>query len=407
MPLIDSVALFTCFTRQRYRMHLYRLVILGVIWCMTLGMSNAPTAFASSSTWITGAAVPLARFEAQGLVVKGKLYIFGGFYNNALSTTKRSDVYDIASNRWSRIADLPEPLTHAAQAADGTTMYLVGGYVGNNPGPSINRVWKYNIGSNAWSAGPALPVERGAGAAVVLGRSLHFFGGATRAKDSKSSTKDHADHFVLDLDGGTRWTTAKSLPNPRNHLGAAVLNGKAYVVGGQHTYNEGTTSQKQVDVYDPATDSWRRAADLPTARSHISASTFAMNGRIIVIGGSINNGTGGAASNEVTSYDPQANKWSRLTAIPAARKTPIAGTDGTRLVVSTGGLSSATATTWLSAMQVATTASEQQSVAPDANSSVSSSQGVIDTSKQAAFVCNLFEEINDNDDAISRSRWRD
>ena len=364
--------------------------LLLVISLLLLGMLPiTPASAAAAYTWSNGASAPLARFEAQGLVVDGKLYVFGGFYDKSLHATARVDVYNIAANSWRRLADLPEPLTHAGQTVDGNTIYLVGGYVGNNPGPSTNHVWKYNIGSNSWSAGPALPASRGGGAVVVLNHKLHFFGGATRRQGSKSSTADQAEHFVLSLDGGVRWTTAAPLPNPRNHLGAAVLNGKAYVLGGQHTYQEGTTSQKQVDVYNPATDSWARASDMPHSRSHISASTFVMDGRLIVAGGSVNNGTSGASTTEVAMYDPGSNRWSQLPTLPSGRKTPVAGTDGTRIVVSTGGQSSATSTTWRATPKTLSALAAEELLVGDAEAALASAQANLDQGQ--AFFCDFSE----------------
>lgn len=296
--------------------------------------------------WRTQAPAPQARFEAQGAAVNGKLYVLGGFYaSSPIRATRRSDVYDPATNTWQRIADMPETITHAAQAVDGETIYLVGGYVGDHPGPSTARVWKYNTRTNTWSAGPSLPAARGAGAAVRVGRNLHFFGGATRTAGTTDDT-DRANHYVLALDGGTQWTSATALPNPRNHLAGVALDGKLYAIGGQYRHDEGTTNQNQVDVYDPATKTWTRAANLPVPRGHITASTFVMDGRIIVIGGSVNNGSSGAASADVTAYDPQANLWLKLPSLPSGRKTPVADLIGGRIVVATGNGGGATSTTW-------------------------------------------------------------
>lgn len=300
--------------------------------------------------WRTLTPAPQARFEAQGAAVNGKLYVLGGFYaSSPIRATRRSDVYDPATNTWQRIADMPETITHAAQAVDGETIYLIGGYVGDHPGPSTARVWKYNTRTNTWSAGPSLPAGRGAGAAVRLGRNLHFFGGATRTAGTTDDT-DRANHYVLALDGGTQWTSAAPLPNPRNHLAGVALNGKLYAIGGQYRHEEGTTNQNQVDVYDPVTKAWTRAANLPVPRGHISASTFVMDGRIIVLGGSVNNGSGGASSADVTAYDPQANLWLKLPSLPSGRKTPVADAIGGRIVVSTGNGSGATSTTWSGAL---------------------------------------------------------
>src|SRR5437762_1201159 len=63
--------------------------------------------------WIDPATAPMARYEAAGAVVNNRLYVFGGYRNQQIQATSRSDVYDPATDKWSRIADMPEPLTHA------------------------------------------------------------------------------------------------------------------------------------------------------------------------------------------------------------------------------------------------------------------------------------------------------
>ena len=136
----------------------------------------------SPSTWVTVAPSPIPRFEAQEAVVNGKLYVFGGFVNSKLEATKRSDVYDQATDTWTQLPDLPQAITHAGVAVDGSTIYMAGGFVGNWPTGIAKTVFKYNVTSKTWSMGPSLPQPRGAGALVRLGRELHFFGGLNADK---------------------------------------------------------------------------------------------------------------------------------------------------------------------------------------------------------------------------------
>lgn len=285
-------------------------------------------------SWSDRAPAPQALAEAQGMMVGGKLYVMGGFFNTGEEATQRADVFDPATNRWTRLADVPAKLTHAATVDDGQgNIYLLGGYLGDHPGPSTNQVWKYSIATNTWSAGPSLPEARGAGAAARIGNQIHFFGGAVRT--DVSDTVDRSAHVVLDLATNT-WSTKAPLPNPRNHLGGVALNGKIYAIGGQRSFRENTENQDQVDVYDPQTDTWSQAAPMPNPRGHISASTFVWNNKIVVAGGSVNGAMFGLASTEVTMYEPQTNAWTRATPLPAARKTPVGGAWNNLLIVATG-----------------------------------------------------------------------
>lgn len=312
------------------------------------GITEAAPVGASATelfTWNTAAPSPLERFEAQGAAANGKLYVFGGFFNSSIDVTTRSDVYDPASDTWTQVADMPEALTHSAVVVDGQSIYLTGGYVGDHPGPSTDHIWRYDTITNLWSGALSLPAPRGAGAAVLLGRDLHFFGGATRTAGQLNEV-DQGDHYVLSLDGGTNWSNLAPLTNPRNHLAGVGLGGKIYAIGGQHERNEVDGNQNQVDVYNPATNTWKRVANLPVPRGHISSSTFVTDGRIDVIGGTLN---GNKPSADVTTYDPQANVWVKLPSLPAGRKTPVADVIGDQIDVTTGnakGGAVPTNTTW-------------------------------------------------------------
>jgi hypothetical protein len=303
-----------------------------------------PATSTAAISWTQRADATKAVSEAQGAAVDGKLYIFGGFDAN-LQTNAKVQVYDPAANTWSAARDMPEQITHGAVAVDGQTIYVAGGFVGNHPGPQTAHVWKYNVGTNTWTAGPNLPGARGGGALVRLGRTLHFFGGTERDVNNRDLyRRDSPEHWVLQLDGGTGWTAAAPLPNPRNHLAGTVLGGKIYALGGQHLGDETAGNQSAVHMYDPANNTWTARASLPLATGHINASTVILNGRIVVISGVTQNS---AEVANVSEYDPAANTWTALTPLPAPRQSPVADVMNGQLVVATGSLpSGAFATTW-------------------------------------------------------------
>ena len=118
------------------------------------------------------------------------------------------------------------------------------------------------------------------------------------------------------------------LPNGRSHLGVVALNGKIYAIGGQFGNDEGLTTQKYLDVWDPANPSvWTRLADMPTAISHIASATFVFGDRIITMGGETAHNV---ATNLVYAYDPATDKWAAMTKLPAARFSGVG--DGDRRV---------------------------------------------------------------------------
>lgn len=88
------------------------------------------------------------------------------------------------------------------------------------------------------------------------------------------------------------------MPTPRWCPSASVINGKIYVMGGSINESNGLSV---VEEYDPTTDTWTEKADMPTARWYFSTST--VDGKIYAIGGNIG---GNNYTSSVEEYDPNA-----------------------------------------------------------------------------------------------------
>ncbi len=358
-------------------------------WLTAVGgmvaLAASSTRAADQLVWISKAPCPLVRFEAVGGAAKGKLYQFSGFYtyDALLKATTRCDAYDLATNVWQPLANIPQATTHAGQVADtdqvgSQTFWLAGGFIGDNPGPTTNAVWKYSITNNSWAAGPKLPAARAGGALVKIGRELHFFGGGFRGSDGV--WVDYGTHWALDLDGGSAWrrTTLDGrllarMPNPRNHMAGVSLDGKLYAIGGQHQQNENSGAQTEVDVYDPSTNQWTLAAPMPRPTGHITANVMVRNGRIDITSGVT---TGSAEISNVIEYNPLTNTWSELPPLPEARQSPVSGAVGDQIVVTCGLHNGLQAQTWVSQPISATGRWQKGALLPSAVGEVSS--GVID-----------------------------
>ncbi|MDQ3459175.1 MAG: GDSL-type esterase/lipase family protein [Deinococcota bacterium] len=308
-------------------------LLAGALTAAIRASISAPARAFNSLAWTERKASPRGVTEAQGAVVDGRLYVFGGYTSwFPFCTTTEARVYDPADDTWTRLAAMPEPWSHGGTAVDGRTIYLAGSYL-NEPNCTLaevatTTVYSYDVGGDRWHDDlPPLPQPRGSGGFVRLGRNLHFFGGTDTAR------VDKGDHWVLSLDDPTAWTAAAPLPNPRSHMGATVLNGKIYAVGGQHSYEEKASMQRSVHVYDPTSDLWTELAPLPAPLSHTSASTFVLDGRIVVAGGERSHDKPVA---EVLAYDPAKDEWRALSPLPAERRAGVAGVVGGKVVYSGG-----------------------------------------------------------------------
>jgi len=316
---------------------IHKLAMIVVLACFVLSatfFAQAALDDFTTITWSTVAPQPYRNSEGQSAVVNNLLYSFGGFDSTrtCCTPTRRVYVYNPVSNVWTALRDMPKGLTHAGLTTDGVDIFYAGGYIENAARTGqifgTREAWRYNVASNTYTALPSLPVERAAGQLAYLNGELHYFGGTNMQR-----TQDVGDHYVLNLNGGTTWTTAAALPNPRHHIGAAVLNGKIYAIGGQHGHDGALVPEGAVHAYDPATNSWTQLASISPARNHITSSTVVLAGRIIVLGGQVNHN---APVNNVNAYNPVTNTWTSLTPLPAARHSAVAGVLNNQLFFSTG-----------------------------------------------------------------------
>jgi N-acetylneuraminic acid mutarotase len=122
-------------------------------------------------------------------------------------------------------------------------------------------------------------------------------------------------------------------------MGAVVLNGKIYAIGGQQHQDAAEIAQSAVQIWDPANPTvWTNGASLKLARSHIAGATFVMDGRIIVLGGETTYLN--SVAND-SAYDPTTNTWVDLTSLPIPRSSGCGGVIDGVLYYMTGNISTA------------------------------------------------------------------
>jgi len=106
------------------------------------------------------------------------------------------------------------------------------------------------------------------------------------------------------------WIKKADMPTARASLSTSVVNGKIYAIGGGWLDFLST-----LEEYDPATDTWTKKADMPTAKKLVS--TSAVNGKIYAIGGGT--ALGETVFSTVEEYDPATDTWTKKADMPTAR----------------------------------------------------------------------------------------
>ncbi|MEZ4709667.1 MAG: kelch repeat-containing protein [Caldilineaceae bacterium] len=194
---------------------------------------------------------PLSNTSAVGL--NQHIYLAGGSYmDGATDTRQLSDqllVYSATDQTWRVVGNLPYPLVGAALTSNADSIYLVGGWDGEN---AHDEIWRYT------------PAPANAAASIA-------------------------------------WELVGRIPVARPFLGATVLKGKLYVVGGF----DGQREMANADVFDLASGAWQKLPDLSVPRGGLSL--VADEVAIYAIGGGW---TGAIDTHE--RYDPDIGLWSNF-----------------------------------------------------------------------------------------------
>jgi N-acetylneuraminic acid mutarotase len=251
----------------------------------------------SGAAWQPHEALPVPRTEVAAAPFRGDVAVVGGYLADGTSTDD-VDLYDPASNAWSRLPDLPVGVNHAAAASAGGKLYVVGGY----GGPGVRLRSAYVFDGERWRSLAPMPGVRGAAGAAVVARRLYVVGGVGPDGLARRA-------FALNLKTG-RWASIPG-PTPREHLAVSAAAGKVYAVAGRLAGID--TNLRAFESYSPATKRWTKLAPVPDPRGGTGAA-FA-KGLIVSVGGEEPQGTIGS----VFGYNVTTKRWRRLADLPTPR----------------------------------------------------------------------------------------
>ncbi|XP_029826385.2 kelch-like ECH-associated protein 1 [Ixodes scapularis] len=110
-----------------------------------------------------------------------------------------------------------------------------------------------------------------------------------------------------------QWFRLADLACPRSGLGAAFLGGKLYAVGGRNNSRDKSYDCASVDCYDPVTNAWSACADMSTPRNRVGATV--LDGHLYAVGGS----NGALHHRSVERYDPAEDRWAPVTPMSTPR----------------------------------------------------------------------------------------
>ncbi len=257
----------------------------------------------ATDIWMTRADMPTARQGLCAAAVDGIIYAIGGWV--PVGHNWHVEAYDPTTDKWTKKTDMPTPRNQAAIAVVDGVIYVIGGYGDDNR--ALSAVEAYAPATDTWAKKDDMPTARFIHAACVVDGLIYVSGGLIEWTEEWPSVPT-----VEVYDPATdTWAQARDMPIAKYGHSASVVDGKMYIVGGGNNamiklVGEGKLAENEmvelistIHVYDPASDTWRTAADPPTSRGRHTAAV--VDGKIYTIGGTW--GPGNRILSTVYEYD--------------------------------------------------------------------------------------------------------
>ncbi len=230
--------------------------------------STSPLPGAPGSAFTSPAATPLT---AAGSTVTETLAANARAGDG--SVTDIVEVYDPATDRWSRVAPLPAPRAAYALATFDSRLYLFGGWDGQR---YRAETFIYDPASDRWTAGSPLPAPRAFMAAATLKDAIYVVGGYDSRRELASVTA-----YSPGNEGAPSgpWAEKAPLSQPRAGLGLLSLANRLYAIGGGWTTRVSFNEQ-----YDMVSGAWSRI-ESPVIDQWRNLGLAALGEKIYAVGG--------------------------------------------------------------------------------------------------------------------------
>uniref|UniRef100_A0A667X5N0 Kelch-like family member 43 n=1 Tax=Myripristis murdjan TaxID=586833 RepID=A0A667X5N0_9TELE len=260
------------------------------------------------ATWRHLSQLPAKSFNQCVAVMDGFLYVAGGEDQNdarnqakhAVSTLSR---YDPRFNTWLHLASMRQRRTHFSLAATGGRLFAIGG---RNVEGLLATTESYLPSSNTWQMRAPMEVPRCCHSSATLpSGDILVTGGYINCAYSRSVAC-----YNVETDS---WSEKAPLETPRGWHCSATVGGKVYVVGGSQLGPGGErVDVLSVEVFSPESGVWSRAAPLPLGVSTAGLSPLAE--KLYLLGGW--NEAEKRYKSAVQKYDPATDSWSMAEELP-------------------------------------------------------------------------------------------
>ena len=266
----------------------------------------------NAEKWIQISEMTTRRCRCGVAVVKGRVYVVGGF--NGSLRVRTVDEYDPVADTWTSVASMEARRSTLGVAVLRDCIYAVGGFDGSMglnsaevldlssvPSASESRrrlgacqgTYKLN-----WKSIAPMATRRSSVGVGVLGGQIYAVGGYDGNSRQCLQTVEVYEPAT------NVWTSVADMSARRSGAAVGILNGLLYAVGG----HDGPIVRQSVECYNPTANTWTTVAEMNNCRRN--AGVVAHGGLLYIIGG--DDGSQNLTSVEV--YNPKSDTWSHLEA---------------------------------------------------------------------------------------------
>lgn len=293
------------------------------------GDDQQSQAISASTGWKVAAPIPIATQELYPAVHDDRLVVAGGIATRLGIPyfADRAFAYDSASDHWTELPRLPQPIHHAALISANGALRLIGGFHGG-----YRHIWRmrdavHELQDDHWAPVGQLPAPQAEGIlSQAADGTVHLVTGQSPGGSANRQRSDHRETklHLRQAPGSSQWETAAPIPTARNSASGGWLNGQLVVTGGRTAKGNLAVTE----IYDPAEDRWRSGAPLPLPQAGTASAVH--GGALLVMGGEIFVPQAGVFPN-VWRYRLDTDRWQAMPDLLTARHGLGAGMLGNQL----------------------------------------------------------------------------
>jgi non-specific serine/threonine protein kinase len=190
-----------------------------------LAVTSPRVLFLDNNTgkWVEGPPLHHPRGAGAAAVVGDKIYVVAGRTGEPGQLVTQTEVYD--GNSWHDAADIPLPGDHLAATSDQNYLYAVGGRK-FTAAANTDAVQRYDPATDRWTTLPALPQPISGAGAAIIDHQLIVAGG-------EDTTTVSATVQALDLTTpAATWTMLAPLTQGRHGLAVTAIDNTLYAIDG-------------------------------------------------------------------------------------------------------------------------------------------------------------------------------